>query len=189
MKVNHNKDFFNEKAAVWDDMVFHDPKKVSFIINGLGLKPTDRVLDVGCGTGVLAPYLCDKCGSVLAIDEAEKMIEIALKKHDYKNVRFEAVEFEKVSGIYDIIIMYTMFPHFRDKQKALTHAASLLKKGGSLTVAHSQSRRAINGIHESPECKLPTVQEFAILFENAGLKPEKATDNEDMFIVKGIKTN
>jgi len=180
-------DYFNEKAAEWDGMVYHDPAKVARIVEALDLKPIDAVLDVGCGTGVLAPYLYDKCESVLAIDEAEKMIETAAKKYSFPNVEFKAACFEDVVGRFDKIIMYSMFPHFNDQKAAVTHAAALLKRGGRLLIAHSQSREQINGMHVSNGLALPPADEFAALFQAAGLTVSQYADSEEMFYIAADK--
>jgi len=177
------KDYFNQKASEWDEIAKHDERKVSYIIDALGIMKSDTVLDIGCGTGVLIPFLHDKCKSVLAIDEAEKMIEVAAKKHGFQNVEFQAVSFESITGQFDKIIMYSMFPHFADQAAAIKHAAGLLKRGGKLTVAHSQSRKEINDLHEGMDATLPDADGFATLFKKAGLKNILAVDNAEMFVM------
>lgn len=179
----NSKEYFNSIAEEWDGTVYHDPRKVAFIVGCLKLKPTDSVLDVGCGTGVLAPYLYDKCGSVLAVDEARKMIEIARRKHSYPNVEFKAAAFESVTGKFDKIIMYSMFPHFNDQSAAVKRAAGLLKRGGCLTIAHSQSRDEINHMHKSMCLELPSAREFAALLVPAGLTISQTVDNGEMYVV------
>ena len=182
-----NADYFNERAAAWDGMVHHDPAKVSAIIAALNIGPADAVLDVGCGTGVLAPYLHDKCGSVLAVDEAEKMIEVAASKYQYTNVEFKTISFEKLAGKFDKIIMYSVFPHFEDKKAAIVHAASLLKRGGRVMIAHSQSRERINSRHVEMGLVLPSPDEFTALFSVAGLTVTACVDTDEMFYVIGEK--
>ena len=185
MSINKNsaKDYFNEKASEWDNIAKHDEKKVSFIVDALGIKSGDKVLDVGCGTGVLIPFLYDKCKSALAIDEAEKMIEVARGKYNFPNVKFQAINFENVSGQFDKIIMYSMFPHFTNQSAAIKHAAGLLKRGGRLMIAHSQSRDEINALHEDMDAVLPDAKGFAKLFKAAGLKTIQNIDNNEMFVM------
>ena len=183
----NSKEYFNKAAPKWDRMVFHDARKVAFIIDALKLKPTDTVLDVGCGTGVLIPYLAGKCGSVLAVDEAEKMIETAAAKYQYPNVEFKAVSFESIDGKFDKIIMYSMFPHFNDQAAAVRRAAGLLKNGGKLMIAHSQSRDEINHMHKSMSLKLPSAVEFAALLASAGLRISQTVDSGEMYVIAADK--
>ena len=57
------------------------------IVSLLELKPGDRVLDLGCGTGVMTRMIADKLdakvgGVSLGIDAAAKMILVARKKRE-----------------------------------------------------------------------------------------------------------
>jgi len=165
----------------------HDSKKIEEIVTALKLQPTDAVLDVGCGTGVLAPYLSGKCESVLAVDEAEKMIAVANAKYSFPDIEFKAVRFEDVAGKFDKIIMYSMFPHFQDQKAAVAHAAELLKKGGRLLIAHSQSRDKINAMHKNMSRSLPGKEEFEALFKQAGLVLSECADNDEIFYVAADK--
>ena len=177
------KNYFNKIAKEWDSIAKHDEMKVSFIVNALGIKPNDAVLDVGCGTGVLIPFLQARCKSVLAVDEAEKMIETAKKKYSFPNVEFKAAGFENITGKFDKIIMYSMFPHFIDQSAAIKHAAALLKQNGRLMIAHSQSRDEINDMHDKMDANLPSADGFTRLFKAAGLKGIQAIDDNEMFVM------
>ena len=80
------KNFFNEKAEIWDEITVHNLEKVQYITEMLGIHGDDRILDVGTGTGIMIPfyerYLVN--GSVVAVDYSEKMIEVARSKYPEK---------------------------------------------------------------------------------------------------------
>ncbi len=194
----NTRDFFNKKAATWDRTAHHDSKKLATIMKLIGLRKGNRVLDVGTGTGVLVPWISEEVGPsgfVVAVDVAEKMLEIAQKKFDnHTNVCFvrgDVLE-DEVGKQFDAIICYSMFPHFGHRQnEALQRLSTLLNDKGKLVVCHSQSHEEINAIHQSSEGvkndALPKASVLAEMMEKAGLVVEHALGGSGMYFVMGRK--
>jgi len=56
------------------------PKKViNIIVKHFDIKPTDRVLDIGCGTGQVALAMEGKCGEMVCLDPDPEMLKWAKK--------------------------------------------------------------------------------------------------------------
>lgn len=196
--MKSQKDFFNEKAEIWDEICPHDISKVKTIIDMLNIEKGASVLDVGTGTGVLVPELSSRVGEagrILAVDVSDKMIEVCERKHKYKNAQFKCVDALVLKeNNYQYITCYSMFPHFQDKKEALNILAQKLSKNGKLIICHSQSRDAINSLHQTAgeevkEDKLPTIETLEKYFSEAGLKTVHTVDNDEMFVIIGEKTN
>lgn len=115
------------------------------IVNLLDLKPSDKVLDLGCGTGVLCRTIADRIdaaagGLAIGIDAAGKMIQVARKKRASPACRFEAMAAEKLSfddQYFDAVVSSLFFHHvpLDLKAQALSEAFRVLKAGGKLVIA------------------------------------------------------
>lgn len=109
------------------------------------VKPGDRVLDVGCGTGSLtltAVPFAGPGGKVYGIDAAPEMIEVAKKKASRagREVVFEVGLIERLAfpdATFDIVISRLAIHHLPDDLKRMGFAEFLrvLKSGGKLLIA------------------------------------------------------
>lgn len=188
------KDFFNEKAEVWDEITVHNLEKVQYITELLGIHSSDRILDIGTGTGIMIPfyekYLVD--GSVVAMDYSEKMIEIARSKypergHPMVSYIVSDVYELKYDSKFDLVVCYSSFPHFVDQPLAIKILSKALRKGGRLVVAHSDSVKKINGVHmnggiEIENDFLPSMKLLKQMMKESGLTVTFERDDESYFI-------
>lgn len=143
------RDYFNSLAENWDNMCSHDPDKLRTIVTLAGISQGSKVLDIACGTGVLFEELL-RCNpaQIVGIDISDKMIAEAKKKYSDPRLTFFAEDlFSFEEQGFDVAMIYSAYPHFEDKKRLCNHVCSLLKQGGRLLIAHSQSKEAINGRH------------------------------------------
>lgn len=115
------------------------------IVSLLELHKGDRVLDLGCGTGVLTRMIADQLdtqsgGVSIGIDAAAKMIHVAGKKRGNEICLFEVAAAEDLpyeDGSFDAVVSSLFFHHvdLELKAKALAEAWRVLRPHGKLVIA------------------------------------------------------
>jgi len=190
------RETFNRLAWEWDERVFSSPDKIRYLLSFLTISPSSTILDVGSGTGVLIPFLRERMGSsglIVELDIAEEMLKVAREKFGEEGIGYhrKSVEKYKSSRRYDLVIVYSAFPHFWDRDLALQNLISHLKEGGELAIAHSESRETINQRHRgdgAPQAfLLPPGGELAQELKKRGLEITRIIDNQELYLVVGRK--
>ena len=189
--MNQIETFFDTMAERWDAVCVHDPGKIRTILDRTNLRQNARILDVGCGTGILESYLLPyEPRQIVAIDIAGQMIEKARVKYpDHPLIEFlqeDAISYEGKG--FDYIILYSAYPHFMRPERLIEHMSDLLVPGGKLVICHSESKEKINTHHhrhaDRLSLPLPPAREVAALMEPY-LLPLVVEDTEQLYIVCG----
>ncbi len=134
---------FNELANSWWNphgkmRPLHDinPLRITWLRDLIGGFSGKRILDVGCGGGILSESIAKFGGSVTGLDLSENLIEIA-KLHQVKsNVQIEyfvssAEDFSEIRfEHYDVVICMEVLEHIPDPISIVQSCSKLVKPGG-----------------------------------------------------------
>jgi 2-polyprenyl-6-hydroxyphenyl methylase/3-demethylubiquinone-9 3-methyltransferase len=118
-----------------------NPLRLAWIERTVGGLDGKRVVDVGCGGGILAESMAAKGASVLGIDLSEKALGVA-KLHklesgapvDYRLVAAEELAGE-MPGAFDVVTCMEMLEHVPDPGSTVAACAALAKPGGTVIVS------------------------------------------------------
>jgi ubiquinone/menaquinone biosynthesis C-methylase UbiE len=197
------KTFFNKVAGTWDKN-YRTKELLTFLedfVLQFGLKPNERILDVGTGTGILIPFLLKAVGSsghITAVDFAENMVEICRSKYGhFPNViiaRQEVEDLDLPVESFDTIVCFGVFPHIVNKERALFHMNRVLRTGGRLIIAHALSSQQIREHHHSTSSavaadELPTAEEMEKLLKSNGFGRIRSVDKPGEYLSLSVKLN
>ena len=106
-------------------------------INGLSPLSGKRVLDIGCGGGILADAMARKGADVLGIDLATKSLKVAqlhaleaqTPQISYREISAEALAAEQPAS-FDVVTCMEMLEHVPNPQSIVAACAALVKPGG-----------------------------------------------------------
>lgn len=121
------EDYDRERRAYQDDLLDH-------AVALAGLSAGSRVLEVGCGTGLLTEQLVARGLQVRALDPGEEMIRVARRRVGPEApVQFVIGTFEDadVSDGYDAVFCGAAW-HWLDPTRSWRKAAEALRPGGRL---------------------------------------------------------
>ena len=108
-------------------------------IDGLAHVSGKRVLDVGCGGGILSDAMARKGADVLGIDLASKALKVAqlhaleanTPSIQYREIAAEALA-QELPNHFDMVTCMEMLEHVPDPASVVSACATLVKPGGWL---------------------------------------------------------
>ena len=139
---------FSALASRWWDTqsefkTLHDinPIRVDYINQQCGGLTGKKVLDIGCGGGILSEAMAAKNADVTGIDMAEQSLDVA-KMHlhesgltvDYQMITAEQFA-EDNEDKFDVVCCLEMLEHVPDPASIINAAAKTLKPDGTLVLS------------------------------------------------------
>ncbi|CAL0312360.1 unnamed protein product [Lupinus luteus] len=158
----------------------------------LGLKPGQKVLDVGCGVGGGDFYMAENFDvDVVGVDLSINMVSLAIERaigHKY-TVEFECADCTKKTypeNTFDVIYSRDVMLHIKDKPTLFRSFYKWLKPGGKLLITDYCRSAGTPSVEfaqyiEEGGYNLHDIKEYGQMLEKAGFDVI-AEDQTDLFV-------
>lgn len=133
-------DHFKQAAPTWDTPEKIETNKMyaEKIKSHLKFSTRLKILEVGCGTGLLGSQFLSSENQILGIDTSEDMLKIFQQKFSgNKNIKSKLFNLEEdglLEGSFDLVISSMAFHHLKNPEKVLQKLQRLLSKNGVIAI-------------------------------------------------------
>ncbi len=133
--------WWDPESAMFGPLHRMNPLRLDWIDRQTGGLEGKRVVDVGCGGGILTEALAARGASTLGIDLGEKALSVA-RLHklesgtaaDYRLIAAEALARE-MPGAFDVVTCMELLEHVPDPGSIVAACAALTRPGGIVVIA------------------------------------------------------
>ncbi len=157
----------------------------------LALTGTERILEIGIGTGRLALRVAPRCRHLTGIDLSSATLERAAQHLSHlPNVTLFHGDFVTldIPAPFDVIYSSLTLLHIRNKAAAVCKMAELLSPGGRLVLSLDKGRASHLTFGERRLRVYPDAPEdIARLMEAAGLTIQSITEIERAWLIKAAR--
>lgn len=141
--TEHNKalaDAFDGQAEKFEKApVQSDRAALARLVAFADLPPGARLLDVGCGPGLVCEAFLEEGASVVGVDLSAEMVRRARERNDRFGERAEFVQgslYDDISGApFDAVVSRYVLHHVEDARAFLARQVALLRPGGTLVLS------------------------------------------------------
>ncbi|WBO67853.1 class I SAM-dependent methyltransferase [Streptomyces camelliae] len=193
----HVQEFFGARAADWDSRFPDDGPAYAAAVDDLGLRPGDRVLDAGCGTGRALPPLraaVGPSGVVLGADLTPEMLQAAVRagrERDGWLLLADVAALPLRPQTLDAVFAAGLIAHLPNPVDNLRELARVVRPGGTLALFHPIGRAALaarQGRQVTPD-DLRAETNLGPLLARSGWRMTSYVDEDARFLALATREN
>ncbi len=197
--MDSRKEYYESYADDWDKMfTAEDFEILSFLIDSFNLKVGTKIVDLGCGTGILFDLLRRKVGEngmIVGVDFCPKMANKARQNFPFETISEVSADVENLplrEGTFDTAVSFAAFAHFSDPRKVMREVSRVLKSDGSFHIIHLYSSKELEEYHQETggpvaNDHLPNRKDMIALFEHGNFINVKITDHPGLYLASAVK--
>ncbi len=154
MRAKVNNAFYDHLGSRWlaDSshaialLVAEAPVKLDYARSVVGSAP-QRILDIGCGAGLVTVPLAADGHEVVGVDRSEPSLAIARHHAAHHGVHAEfrvqdALALDELDATFDVALLLDVLEHVQDPAGAVREAVRVVKPGGSI-IFHTFTRNPL----------------------------------------------
>lgn len=191
----HVQEFFGARAADWDRKFPGDGPAFTTAVAECALRPGDRVLDAGCGTGRALPALraaVGPSGTVLGADLTPQMLTAAQRAgrgSDGALLLADVARLPLRDGCLDAVFAAGLIAHLPDPGANLRELARVVRPGGGLALFHPIGRAALAARHgrELTPQDMRAEPNLRPLLAGSGWDMASYADEDDRYLVLAVR--
>jgi ubiquinone/menaquinone biosynthesis C-methylase UbiE len=190
-------DQFTRQAIPFSQMPDHSPE---LILTASAVGPTDIVLDVACGPGMLTCAFAEVARHVTGIDLTPAMIERARALQQSKGRTNLAWHVGDVSPLpfpaasFSLVFTRYSFHHFLEPKAVLAEMVRVCRPGGRVVVVdvfttspqQAQAFNAMEKLRDPSHVRALSLEELTGLFDEAGLQSVRTRFYKHEFNVEQV---
>ena len=189
--------FFDKVANGWEERNYRveERGKIEKMFRTLPFSQGMTVVDIGCGEGVIIPYIRKYTGNnarIIALDASAEMLKGVIAKDPLvPAIHAMAENIPLIDNYADMVLCFSAFPHFSDKGQVAKEFFRILKPGGKAYVLHIDSSETINRHHdryaEVAGDYLPCKYTMKNIFTVAGFTEVSCDEGEQHYMFMAVK--
>lgn len=164
-----------------------------FLASELLLKPEETLIDVGCGTGAMVPFvhkyiplsqivLCD-CSKAMLQEAKKRFPECPAIGTDFLEIQQQQRDLQ-----VDVVLFNAVFGNFIDQKAALGVAMNIVRENGRIVISHPMGRDFVQQLHEKDSQMvphlLPNRQEWQNLLKDWNMTLDYYCDEPLLYIAR-----
>ena len=113
---------------------YRDPERVA---EHCGIRPTDTVLEIGCGSGLFTRSLATRCAKLIANDlEPRYLAQTRAKLSDLSHIEYLVGDARdlRLEDVADVIVLISVLPEIPEPLLALEACKLALKTDGRIVI-------------------------------------------------------
>lgn len=200
-QYKERQNFFNQQAANWDaENIEEKAQTLQKIFRPLHLQLKGWVLDVGCGTGILAPILLkylNHSGKIIEFDFSLEML-----KQNRNNFHTHKTQIIQLNGDthflpfssqkFNFLACFAVLPHLSWPHLAYKEWHRVLQPKGNLLILHLMSSERLNQFHSQVSHAihsdhLPPVDVVSSHLQSEGFQIIKSLEKENLYFILARK--